>query len=190
MNIQPHSRMSKAAFWSWAEGVEERCELVGGRVVMMIRISRNHGIISGNSFTALRQRLDPERWRVFAEFGLDTGPDSVRYPDIVVDRTGGGGKDCTATAPVLLAEILSPSTAAIDLGDKTAEYLRLPSLHAYLVFSQDEPKAWAWLRDEGPFAPGPTLFHGVDAVVPITALQIGLPLAEVYAGMVTAQPSN
>jgi len=24
MNIEPHSRMSKAAFWSWAEGVEER----------------------------------------------------------------------------------------------------------------------------------------------------------------------
>src|SRR5580704_4917007 len=118
MNIQSHPRMSKAAFFSWAEGVEERCELVGGLIVMMIRVSRDHGIITRNLILALCKRLDQERWPVFGEFGLDTGPDSVRYPDIVVDRTGGGSKDYTATAPVLLAEILSPSTAAIDLGDK------------------------------------------------------------------------
>jgi Uma2 family endonuclease len=183
MNILSHARMSKAAFWARLEGIEERCELVGGRIVMMVRISRNHGIIAGNLFAALRGRLDRQAWQVIAEFGLDTGPDTVRYPDIVVDRIGGGGKDYTATAPMVLAEILSPSTAAIDLGDKAAEYLRLPSLRAYLVLSQDEPKAWAWLRADGPLAPGPALFNGTDAVIPIAALQIELPLAEIYAGI-------
>jgi Uma2 family endonuclease len=190
MNIQTHPRMSKAAFFAWAEGVEERCELVGGRVVTMARVSRDHAIINGNLIVALHHRLDQDKWDVIAKFGVDAGRDTVRYPDIVVDLMGGGGKDYTATAPVLLAEILSPSTAAIDLGDKAAEYLRLPSLQAYLVFSQDEPKAWAWLRADGPFAPGPTLFHGADAVIPIAALQIELPLAEIYAGTVAAQPSN
>jgi len=182
--------MSKAAFLAWAEGVEERCELAGGRVIMMTGVSRNHSTIARNLTLALCKRLDQDKWPVFVEFGLDTGPDSVRYPDIVVDRTGGDGKDYTASAPVLLAEILSPSSAAIDLGDKAAEYLQLPSLRAYLVFSQDEPKAWAWLRHDGPFAPGPTLFQGADAVIPVTALQIELPLAEIYSGMVTAPPSN
>jgi len=190
MNIQSHPRMTKAAFFAWAEGVEERCELVGGRVVMMVRISRDHGIISGNLFTALRTRLDRGQWQVIAEFGLDAGPETVRYPDIVVDRIGGGGKDYTATAPVLLAEILSPSTAAIDLGDKAAEYLRLSSLRAYLVFSQGEPKVWAWLRDDGPFGPGPTLFQSAEAIIPIRALQIELSLAEIYAGTAAAQSSN
>jgi Uma2 family endonuclease len=187
MNIQSHPRISKSAFFARAEGAEERCELVGGRVIMMIRVSRNHGIITRNLILALCKRLDQDRWPVFGEFGLDTGPDTVRYPDIVVDRTGGSGKDYTATSPVLLAEILSPSTAAVDLGDKAAEYLQLPSLRAYLVLSQDEPKAWAWLREEEPFAPGPTLFQGPDTVIPVAALQIELPLAEVYAGAAFAE---
>ena len=64
--------------------------------------------------------------------------------------------DDTATAPVLAAEVLSPSTAAIDLGDKAAEYLRLPSLAAYLVFAHDEVKAWAFMRAEHGFPPAPT----------------------------------
>jgi Uma2 family endonuclease len=190
MNIQSYPRMGKAAFFAWAEGSKERCELVGGRVAMMTRISRDHGIISGNLFVALRSRIDRQAWQVIAEFGLDAGPDTVRYPDIVVDRIGGGGKDYTAAAPVLLAEILPPSTAAIDLGDKAAEYLRLPSLRAYLVLSQDEPKAWAWLREDGPFAPGPTLFQGLDAIIPVAALRLELPLAEIYAGTAAAQSSG
>ena len=136
---------------------------------------------------ALCGRLDQNEWQVFSEFGLDTGPDMVRYPDIVVDRVGGGSKDYTATSPVLLAEVLSPSTAAVDLGDKAAEYLRLPSLRAYLVLSQDEPKAWARIRDEGPFAPGPTLFSGHDAVIAVAAVKIELPFAELYAGTAAAR---
>src|SRR5580704_8102825 len=164
MNIQTSPRMSKAAFLASTKGTEKRCELVRGRVVMMTGISRNHGMIAANLLVALRNRLDGEMWQVIAEFGLDTGPDTVRYPDIVVDQIG-GGEDYTATAPVLLAEILSPSTAAIDLGDKAAEYLRLASLRAYLVLSQDEPKAWVWLRNGGPFAAGPTPIHGNGAVI-------------------------
>jgi Uma2 family endonuclease len=187
MNIQSHPRMSKAAFFSMGEAADERCELVEGRIAMMIRISRDHGIITRNLLLALCRRLDQREWEVFAEFGLDTGPDTVRYPDIVVDKAGGGGKDYTAASPVLLAEILSPSTAAIDLGDKAAEYLKLPSLLAYLVLSQDGPKAWVWVRNDGPFAPGPTLFQGNEAVIPVAALRIELPLAEIYAGTISTQ---
>jgi Uma2 family endonuclease len=190
MNLRSHPRMSKADFWSLAEGIEERCELVAGRIVKLPRISRGHAIIAGNLLMALHRRIDRKACEAFSRFGLDAGPDTVRYPDIVVDRVGGGARDYTASAPVLLAEVLSPSTAAIDLGDKAAEYLRLPSLRAYLVLSQDEPKAWVWLRDNGPFAPGPAPFQGNDAVIPIPALQIELPLAEIYQGTVTAPSSN
>jgi hypothetical protein len=51
---------------------------------------------------------------------------------------GGGDKDYTATAPVLLAEVLSPSTAEIDLGGQSRG---VPSVLAHMVLSQDEPKS-------------------------------------------------
>jgi Uma2 family endonuclease len=83
-NIRPELRMSKAAFIEWDAGEGQRCELVGGRVIMMPRPSENHGIIVTNLVVLLRTRLDRKQWTVIAEFGLDTGPETLRYPDIVV----------------------------------------------------------------------------------------------------------
>src|ERR1700681_4578186 len=133
MNVQLPLQIDKPAFLDWVQGREGRYELAEGCVVMMIGASRNHGIIVGNLLYLVKAQLDASAWKVIADFGLDTGPKTLRYPDIVVDRAGGRGRDFTATQPTLLAEVLSPSTANLDLGDKAAEYLRLPSLSAYLV---------------------------------------------------------
>jgi Uma2 family endonuclease len=185
MNLRPDLCMDKAAFIAWMAANEGRYELAGGRVVMMPGVSRSHGLMVSNLVVALRTRLDARQWAVIAEFGLDAGPQTLRYPDIVVDRAGGGAKDYTATAPVLLVEVLSPSTAATDLGDKAAEYLQIPSLFAYIVLSQDEPKAWVWARATAQFGPGPLVTAGTEATIGIAALQLKLPLAEIYAGIAT-----
>jgi Uma2 family endonuclease len=185
MNFQPNLRMNKAAFLSWMQETEGRYELAGGRVVMMAGASRVHGRIVRKLLNALSSRLDPQQWEVFAEFGLDAGPETLRYPDIVVDRAGGADKDHRATAPVPLAEVLSPSTAEIDLGDKAAEYLQIPSLLVYMVFSQDEPKAWVYARGTDQFA-SPEVVAGIEATIRIAALQLELPLADIYAGLKTA----
>jgi Uma2 family endonuclease len=92
-------------------------------------------------------------------------------------------KDLTATAPVLVAGVLSPSSASYDLGDKAAEYLKLPNLSAYLVLSQDEPKAWAWVRNASGFMLGPDVVKGHDGVLRSTALAIEVPLSEIYEGI-------
>ena len=150
---------------------------------MMPGASRDHGIIVGNLYVELRRQIDSSKWSVIAEFGLDSGPDTLRYPDIVVDQVGGAGKDYTATQPTLLAEVLSPSSTATDLGDKVAEYLKIPTLIAYLVLSQDEPKAWLWVRRGDTFAPGGEICAGNEAVLKIAALGLELALSEIYAGI-------
>jgi len=183
MNVRPNLRMSKAAFIEWSAAVEERCELVAGRVVMMPRPSRAHGMIVMNLAFLLRTKLDPKQRDVIAEFGLDAGPETLRYPDIVVDRAGGPSKSYTAIAPLFLAEVLSPSSVETDLGDKAAEYLRIPSLLAYAVFSQDEPKAWVWERENGHFTPGPRVISGNEGILCIAELKLDLPVADIYAGI-------
>src|SRR5215469_9456476 len=110
MNVRPNLSMSKAAFIEWSAVEEERCELVAGRVVMMPRPSLAHGMIVMNLAVLLRTRLDPKQWVVVAEFGIDSGPETLRYPDLVVDFAGGSGKSYTASAPVVLAEVLSPTS--------------------------------------------------------------------------------
>ncbi len=189
MNFQPNLRMDKAAFLARMQATEERCELTGGRVVMMPGASRVHGRIVSNLVVALRSRFDPLQWEVIAEFGLDAGPETLRYPDVMVDRAGGGDRDYTATAPVLIAEVLSPSTAEIDLGDKAAEYQRIPTLFAYLVLSQDEPKAWVYFRADAHLQ-APELISGTDAVIRVTGLSLDLPMGEIYAGTKASSPRD
>lgn len=76
--------------------------------------------------------------------------------------------------------MLSSSPERIDLGDKAAEYLKLPSLFAYLVFAQDEMKAWVWARGTEGFAPGAAVLEGAEAIVHIDTSRIDLPFGEIY----------
>jgi Uma2 family endonuclease len=183
MNVQLPAHIDKPTFLAWVQGREERYELAEGRVIMMVGASRAHGLIVGNLFVMLREQLDPRQWTVIAEFGLDAGPKTLRYPDIVVDRTGGAAGDYVATAPVLLAEVLSPTTAELDLGDKAAEYLRLPNLLAYLVFAQSGHKAYVWVRGDDGFPPAPSVIVGRDKIIRIAELNLALPMGAVYAGL-------
>ncbi len=185
MNVQPQLHMDKAGFLAWVQGREERFELAEGRVLMMTGGSRAHGQITANLFRTLDARLNPNKWTILSDFGVDVGPETLRYPDIVVDCATEAPRDLIATAPVLIAEVLSPSTERLDLGDKAAEYLRLGSLAAYLVFAQDELKGWVWVRGPGGFSSGPQIHALPDAVIRIAALGIELPLAEIYARIKT-----
>jgi Uma2 family endonuclease len=182
MNVQPDPQMDNAAFLSWVEGREGRYELVGGHVLTMTADTMGHRLIMGNLFELLRARLDRTSWVVVCEVGVDVGPRTIRYPDVIVDHPGAKGKDLTAKAPALVAEVLSPSTMTIDLGDKAAEYLRLPSLVAYLVLAQDEVKAWVYIRGSN-HLPGPQVVAGKDESIQVPTLGIELSLADIYAGI-------
>jgi Uma2 family endonuclease len=175
--------MDKAAFLAWAQGLEGRYELANGRVVMMVGASRAHALIIRNLLALLQGQLDSQQWDVLADFGIDAGPETLRYPDVMVERAGGSAGDYTATAPVLVAEVLSPSTAKLDLGDKAVEYLQLTSLMTYLVFEQTEHKAHIWTREAEVFPLAPTEIRGRDKILRVASLNLILPLAAVYAGV-------
>jgi Uma2 family endonuclease len=185
MNVQLPAQIDKLAFLAWAGKRAERYELVEGRVVMMVGASLNHGRIVGNLYFFLRRQLDPQ-WEVIADFGLDAGPRTLRYPDILIHRAGRDGAGFTTSEPILLAEVLSPSSETLDLSDKAAEYLQLPSLEAYIVLSQGEPKAWVWLRATSGFPPGPQVIEGKDQSIRIPALSIDLALVDIYQGIAAA----
>jgi Uma2 family endonuclease len=119
MNVQLEPRMDKPEFLTWVQAHEGRYELVGNRVVMMTGGSRGHAILVRRLAAALEKRLDSTRWTVLtSDFGVDVEPSTIRYPDVVVDAVGGRFKDLTATAPVLIAEVISPSSAKDDFGAK------------------------------------------------------------------------
>ena len=90
MNVQLPVHLDKPSFVAWVQGREGRYELAEGRVVMMVGASRAHAILVMNIASIMRAQLDSTQWTVIADFGLETGPRSLRYPDVVVDPAGGG----------------------------------------------------------------------------------------------------
>jgi Uma2 family endonuclease len=186
MNTHARTEMDKDAFFLWGEKQEGRFELKDGRIVMMVGASKLHARISSAIVVALATRLDQRAWSVTtAEFAVEIDGD-IRYPDVLVEAGGGDGKALATTSPVLVVEVLPPSTAATDLNAKAAEYMSLASLESYVVAAQDEPRLWVWNRgtDAARLWPkAPEEVFGRDKAVPLPCLGVALPMAEIYAAL-------
>jgi Uma2 family endonuclease len=172
--------MDRDGFLRWAEGREGRHELVRGQVIMMTGGSRAHTEVLADLLIALASALDRTALSIKAsDFAVET-VSGLRYPDIVVEPAGRDRRALSTDSPLLIAEVLSPSSIAIDMVEKAAEYKAIDSLVAYLVCSQDEARVWIWPRGDAGWAAAPKMIEGIEASVDVPALGIRIPLAEVY----------
>ncbi|MBB3997591.1 Uma2 family endonuclease [Aureimonas pseudogalii] len=180
MNIQAPIRTADD-FLRWNEGREGKREFVrGGIVEMMTGGSRRHAELFLQLAFSLRQAMADRALRITAaDFGVRTSA-GIRYPDVLVLRDEGDGRELATSEPLVIAEILSPSSLAIDFGEKAAEYTALPSLLHYLVLSQDEPRLWLWRRGEDGAFGSPEMIAGRDESVTLDGLDLRLALADLY----------
>lgn len=178
--------LSKAEFFAWLQRQEGgRFELKDGRILMHAGSTKRHVRLTVAFIVALHSRLDPNQWTIgTADLAVEIG-DDIRYPDVVVERLLDDGSGLTTTAPVLIVEVLSPSSAGRDLNVKLAEYTGLPSLEAYIVASQEEPIVWVWQRlgEARTFPALPAEIAGRDSAIDIEALGLSLPIGELYRGI-------
>jgi Uma2 family endonuclease len=174
--------MSLASFADWIDGQRERYELKDGQPVMMTHVSFNHAITTKRFLFAVERGLaNAGLAAVASDFGVIIGED-MRFPDIVVLPAHTPGRALDTREPALVIEVLAPSSIQIDMREKADEYLSLPSLHAYVVASQDEPRVWVWRRGEdGVFPKKPDMIAGNDAMLDIASLGLSIRLGEVYA---------
>ncbi len=189
MNVQSKYPTTPDEFLRWNEGREGKFDLVQGKIVdMMVRVSRAHAVLAINLAALLRAKLEFPPYTVSsADFGIKTGK-SVRYPDVMVDGAFHSAADLAATTPLVIAEILSPSTMAIDLGEKVEEYKTVESLRHYIVLAQDEPRAWLWSRNADDTWNGPDILAGKAETIGLSGIGCTLPLADIYAGWADLKP--
>jgi Uma2 family endonuclease len=171
------------AFLRWLERQDRKYELVDGDLIMMTGVNKRHAVLASRLTVLLHRLLNNTGLFVTtADFGVKTIK-GVRFPDILVDG-GTLSKARSAEEALFLAEILSTSTAREDFERKPAEYMALPSLSAYLVLCQDEPRAWLWRRSDAGWPAQSEEIDGLDAMVEVAIARraLSLPLAELYAG--------
>ena len=156
--------------------------------------TRPHNVIVTNLTLAFGNRIDLDAWSLQSQGAeMVCGTGRVRFPDVVLTREpaeyappaypGGERLLLNASVPV---EILSRSTARVDLVEKAADYLATSSVTDYLIVHQDEVRVIHHRRAAAdPAAPRPrwevTTHTDPAAAVELAAPAVRLPLAEVYA---------
>lgn len=176
-------QMTAAEYLEWERQQTERHEFFDGEVFSQAGGTRKHSLIGTNAGRSIGNRLADNEceahgsdMRVHIEA---TG--YYAYPDVsVVCPPVEGGTDDVISIPVLIVEVLSPSTEDFDRGTKFGHYRQIPSLIDYLVISQDKPRVeHHWRTEEGLWMLRDV--EGLDETLHLIALDCKLPLREVYA---------
>lgn len=186
MNIQSKMPTTAIEFLRWNEGREGKREFVRGRVVeMMINTTKRHAILALRLGSILLRAFPYPAFSVgSADVAVRTA-DGIRYPDLFVDRgtPDSSDADLLASEPVLLVEVLSPSSIGRDFVEKLADYSAIPSLQHYLIISHEEPRVWLWSRDDEDVWSGVQEICGREETVLLDRLGAVISLAEIYAGI-------
>jgi Uma2 family endonuclease len=186
MNTSVHLKLSKAEFFKFvASQAEGRLEYEDGRIVQqMTGGTRRHSVIAQRFVSSLEQQLAAASWLVTSHSrGVDVGT-RVRYPDVVIEPAKGAWSDLATEKPMVLVEVPSPTTEALDLGIKPAEYTGLTGLQAYIVARQDRVECLIWQRGQrGRFPESPELVRGRRSRIEIKWQGLVVPMATIYRGI-------
>lgn len=156
-----------------------------GSIVAMAGGTPRHNALASRISAALEGSRPPgctafqsdQRIRVLA-----TG--KAAYPDASMicgplERDPGDPTRTTLTNPVLIVEVLSPTTEQEDRGNKWQQYQLIPSLREYVLISQSEPRV-EWYRR---LASGGWEYHQATAGIVQLPSGVTLDLARLYADL-------
>lgn len=182
--------MTLKSFLAWEERQELRYEFDGFRPIAMTGGTYAHARIQASLLRTLGNRLDGTPCKAIgSEMKVQTA-NSVRYPDAFVICSPIPLNATLAHDPVVIFEILSPSTANDDLGAKKLEYQGLPSVQSYIVLQQTHRSAQAFRRvaetasdDEKAAEWTFEFIVGPDAAIALPEIGVAIPLAEIYDGV-------
>ena len=180
--MQVRRRLTREDYLALSETWDVRHEWVNGEVTAMSGGTSRHAAVAVNLTFALFQALGERPCRpinadqrihveatdalLYADVGVICGP----FQHSAADPHG-------ITNPVVLIEVLSPSTRDYDQGAKFDHYRRLPSLQHYVLVDPDVPHLIhhrrlgdGWLRHD----------H-TEGRVMLDAVEVELHLDAVYA---------
>lgn len=188
MNVALRQQMSREEFFVWAERQEARYEFDGFSPVAMTGGNLGHSLISGNVIRHLNNRLSGKRCvTIGPDAGIATIGQAVRYPDAVVTCSPFSNRDRLVPDPVIVFEIVSPTSARTDRITKLREYQAVSTIRRYVIIEWDTIAITVLSRDraDDPFTAA-GLAEGDTLVLP--EIDIEMPVADIYQGAEPAPP--
>ena len=160
-----------------------KSEYIHGEVLAMSGASRAHNLITVDITTELNIQLRRQGCEIYSgDMRVRTSSTgSYFYPDAVVVCDKPRFEDNvfdTLLNPILVVEVLSPSTEVYDKGEKFAHYQELASLREYLLVSQDRIHVEHFRLIETQWT-GKAL-HTPEDVLLLNSIECKLPLRDIY----------
>lgn len=164
---------------------ETKSEYYDGEIVMMAGGTGNHSIISGNVHTLLNNALETKPCVVFnSDMRLQLNrKEGYVYPDVMVvcgKIEYIEGHDDMIANPIVIVEVLSPSTYRRDHTEKFALYKQIPSLQAYIMVDSEQVHTWCIQRDADGKLWHLEIFNKLKESLRIESVDCGLPLRRIY----------
>jgi Uma2 family endonuclease len=169
-NPAPALSYSFRDYVAFEKSAHEKHEFVAGLILAMAGGTLEHSARCSNVIVALGTQLAGKRCRIFESNAririLASG--NAYYPDasIVCGTPEVDPEDgLSLTNPVVLVEVLSPSTEEYDRTDKLFDYQRIASLKHVVHVAHDEQQVAVFTRSDGAwvrrsYGPGESLELG------------------------------
>jgi Uma2 family endonuclease len=168
-------------FLAWEERQELRYEFDGVEPVAMAGGSLAHAAIQRNLALAVGTRLRGKPCQFFgSDLKIQAAENSSRYPDGMVVCSGLDPALKIVGNPVVVFEVLSPSTAAVDRIVKAREYQATPSVQRYVMLEQARIGATVYVR--APDGWNVLVLKDSDTLA-LPEIGLAIPLAEFYEGL-------
>ena len=184
MHVQTYKPLDEGEYLALEARSPVRHEYIAGEIFAMTGASIRHNIIALNIATALRTHLRGTPCRALME-GVKLYLKKERsyfYPDVMVTCEPRllelDAQVQVVDSPVLIVEVLSPSTEGIDRREKLRAYRTLPSLEEYLLVSQEQAQVEIYRR-RGDIGWDIITFEPGD-MIELASVELALPIADVY----------
>ena len=180
MNVALRRPMTLAEFLEWEDRQELRHEFDGFRPVAMTGGTAAHAAIARNLLFQLTGAL---RGKPCQPYGGDLKIEvagRIRYPDAFVVCTPVPNAAKIVTDPVVVFEVLSPSTSTVDFVDKNGEYRETSSIQRYVILEQTRARAVVFSRKGADWVSEMVRREGV---LDMPEIGIRLTVADLYDGL-------
>jgi Uma2 family endonuclease len=162
-----------------------KSEYFEGEIFPMAGASLKHNLLAASIIRILIPKLMNTEFTVMQSDLRVHNPitESFMYPDIVIVGEDiemlDDGENDTLLNPLVIIEILSPSTAEYDKTTKFEAYKRLDSLQEYILVAQDQAHVEIFTRT-GANTWSAAEFTSRSDNAPVSSIQVNMPLASIY----------
>ena len=133
------TKISAEEYLAGEEVSRTKHEFVDGEVYAMSGAINKHNLIAGNLFGNLWLHLRDSGCEVYKEnMKLKADENTFYYPDIFVACDKNPENEYYREEPILIIEVVSPSTRQIDRREKLRAYQQIPSVQEYVIVEQEK----------------------------------------------------